>query len=172
VRGWQPLVGMILVLATALAACTGPGQAVPRGITEGSRARDFTLESLHGGRVSLSDHEGSVVLINLWATWCPPCRAEIPAFEAAYRAYKDEGFVVLGINVQESADTVAAFVAEMDVTYPVLLDEGGKLMNDYRGLGLPMSLLVDREGVLALRHMGFLSDDILEENLARLLSNP
>ena len=84
--------------------------AAPSGINEGNRARDFTLETLAGDEVSLSDYVGNVVLINFWATWCPPCRAEIPDLEATYRARQAAGFVVLGVNVDESRAEVQPFV--------------------------------------------------------------
>jgi thiol-disulfide isomerase/thioredoxin len=117
----------------------------------------------------LSDHLGSIVLINFWATWCAPCRAEIPDLEAAYRAHKDSGFVVLGVGVEDPRQGIESFVAEMDMTYPVLLDESGTLMKEYRGSGLPMSVLVDRDGIIQVRHMGYLSATQLESYLSRLM---
>jgi peroxiredoxin len=172
VRNWKRAAGTLLALAVMITACSGDDPAASSGISQGRRARDFTLEAVDGSQISLSDYEGSVVLVNFWATWCPPCRAEIPSFEAAYRVYKDEGFVVLGINIEESRSVVEPFVAEMDVSFPVLLDEQGKVMNEYRALGLPMSLLVDREGVIAVRHMGYLSDGQMKEYLDELLPRP
>jgi thiol-disulfide isomerase/thioredoxin len=142
---------------------------VPQGINQGAKARDFTFESLDGSNVSLSDHEGSVVLVNLWATWCSPCRAEIPDLEAAYQSYKDEGFVILGVNVQEPQENVAPFVQEFDMSYPVLLDKDGELMKTYRAQGLPMSFIVDADGVIQVRHMGYLTGEQLESYLANLL---
>lgn len=167
--GGRRFVAVILILAVAVVACTGPGSAVPQGINAGNRARDFTLASLDGGEVSLSDYRGDVVLVNFWATWCAPCRAEIPAFEAAYRAHKDNGFVVLGVNVQESSQMIEPFVEEFAMTYPVLLDEQSRVMEEYRGLGLPMSILVDRDGVIQVRHVGILTADQLASHLAKHL---
>ncbi len=171
-RNGQRSVGMLLALAVLTVACTGPGSAIPSGISEGHRARDFTLKALDGAEVSLGDYVGDVVLINFWATWCAPCRAELPGFEAAHRAHRDQGFVVLGINVQESHEVVQSFVDEMGVTYPVLLDEKGEVMKEYRILGLPASLLVDREGVIAVRHLGYLPEDKLGEYLGKSLPGP
>jgi peroxiredoxin len=169
VNVWRQAAGLFLILAVTVVACSGPGSAVARGIAEGNLARDFTLETLDGTKVSLSDFEGNVVLVNFWATWCPPCRAEIPGFDAAYQAYKDEGFVVLGINVEESPGRVAPFVEEFQVTYPVLLDEKGKVVQEWRARGLPMSLVIDRDGVIQVRHIGFLSAQKLEEYLEGIL---
>jgi cytochrome c biogenesis protein CcmG/thiol:disulfide interchange protein DsbE len=163
--------GLLLILVLAVVACGGPGEAMPQGINQGNRARDFTLTSLDGREVSLSDFEDSVVLVNFWATWCPPCRAEIPDFEAAYRAHQDDGFVVLGINVEELRTAVEPFVDSMGMTYPVLLDERGQVMQEYRGLGLPMSLLIDKDGVIRERHMGTLTANQLDSYLTKLLRN-
>jgi peroxiredoxin len=170
-KTWQQTVGIPLILVLAVVACGGPGEAVPQGINEGNRARDFTLPSLDGTEVSLSDFDDSVVLVNFWATWCAPCRAEIPDFEEAYRAHKDDGFVVLGINVEEPHKVIEPFVDSMDMTYPVLLDERGQVMQEYRAMGLPMSLLVDKGGVIQERHMGTLTADQLDNYLAKLLRN-
>jgi peroxiredoxin len=171
VSGWKRPVGMLLILAivVAVAACTGPGSTVSRGIAEGNRARNFTLEAIDGGQVSLDDYKGSVVLLNFWATWCPPCEAEIPALEAAYRAHKDEGLVILGIDVEESRAMVQPFVKDLEMTYPVLLDGNGKLVQEYRARGLPMSILLDRDGTIRVRHIGYLSAGQLETYLKDLL---
>jgi len=168
-RHWKSLVGALLFLAAILVACSGPGEALPQGVSEGSRARDFSLHDLHGDEVSLSDYEGQVVLVNFWATWCGPCRAEVPDLEAAYRAHRDEGFVVLGVNIEEPPETVRPFVEEFGVTYPVVLDSKGQLVEAYRARGLPTSFIVDPEGVIRVRHVGFLSAAQLAQYLQSLL---
>jgi cytochrome c biogenesis protein CcmG/thiol:disulfide interchange protein DsbE len=162
------LAWLCLFLAVTVVACSGPGEAVPVGISEGNRARDFTLDTLDGRRVSLSDYEGSIVLVNLWATWCEPCRTEVPDIEAAYRAHQDEGFVVLGVDLQEPAETVKPFVNQFGITYPVLLDAKGEVMKAYRGLGLPMSVIVGQDGVIRVRHTGVLTAAQLDEYLAKI----
>jgi len=138
------------------------------GVNEGNQARDFTLQALDGGEVSLADHQGKVVLINFWATWCAPCRAEIPDLQAAYEARQGDGFVVLGVNVEESRTAVEPFVAEFDITYPVLLDDTGDVLKLYRAIGLPMSILVDQEGVIQARHIGYLTADQLGDYLEQV----
>jgi cytochrome c biogenesis protein CcmG/thiol:disulfide interchange protein DsbE len=167
-RAPRQLAGLCLLLGAAVVACAGPGEAVPVGISEGNRARDFTLDTLDGRRVSLSDYKGSVVLINLWATWCEPCRMEVPDIEAAYRAHRGEGFIVLGVDLQESAGTVKSFVDQFGITYPVLLDAKGEVMKAYRGSGLPMSLIVGQDGVIRVRHTGVLTAAQLDEYLAEI----
>jgi peroxiredoxin len=170
-RNWKPFAGMLLLLVVAvvLAGCTGPGQEAPGGINVGNRARDFTLEDLAGDKVSLSDYRGDVVLINFWATWCPPCRAEIPDLEAAYRTWGGNGLVVLGLSTDESREQVQAFVDEFGVTYPVLLDSEAKIMQTYRARGLPTSVLVDRDGVIQVRHIGYLAAEQLNDYLAQVM---
>jgi thiol-disulfide isomerase/thioredoxin len=168
-RRWWKRVAILLALGLALAACGGAGGGVPEGISEGRRGPDFSLEALGGGEVTLSDHRGDVVLINFWATWCAPCRAEIPAIEAVHQARQNDGFVVLGVNYQESRDVVEPFARELAISYPVLLDESGRVMETYRAIGLPMSILVDREGIIQVRHAGVLTESQLESYLDDLL---
>ena len=169
VRNWRRFVGLLLILATTVVACSGPGVGVSRGINVGNRAPDFTLEALDGTKVSLKNYRGKVVLINFWATWCPPCRAEIPEIEAAFEARQDDGFVVFGVNVEEARETVAPFVDAFEMSYPVLLDESGRLLQTYRAMGLPMSVIIDQDGVIQARHIGFLTAADLDSYLAELL---
>lgn len=168
-KNWKQFVGILLILAVMVVACAGSGSSVSEGIDEGKRARDFTLKMLHGDEVSLADYAGQVVLVNFWATWCPPCAAEIPDLEAVYRARKDEGFVILGVNVQDHPKIVEPFVADLGMTYPVLLDETDQVSKEYRAQSLPMSILVDRDGVIQVRHVGYLSGEQLERYLAEML---
>jgi peroxiredoxin len=164
------LVGLLLILALVVTGCSGSSEAsVKKGVSQGSYALDFALETMDGSKASLSDYGGSVVLVNFWATWCPPCRDEIPHFEEAYQAYKDEGLVVMGVNFQESAAEVEPFVERLGVTYPILLDESGRVVKEYRAVGLPTSVFIDRDGVIQVRHSGYLSEGQLEQYLSELL---
>lgn len=162
--------GVLLSVAVVLLACGNGGVDSPAGVNQGNRALNFTLENLAGEEVSLSDYEGNVVVLNFWATWCPPCRAEVPDLEAAYQEHQEEGLVVLGVSVEDPARAVESFVAEMDMTYPVVLDQNGKVMRAYRAPGLPMSVVLDREGVIQARHVGFLSAEQLDDYLQQVLS--
>ena len=168
-RYWKYVVVSLLLLALSLVACGGQDPPETTGINVGSVTVDFTLEALDGSEVSLSEYRGDVVLINFWATWCPPCRAEIPDIEDAYRARKDEGFVALGVSVEQTYDSVAPFVELAGMTYPVLLDELSQVYNTYRVPGLPTSLFVDEEGVIQARHVGQLSKAQLQEYLDQVL---
>jgi peroxiredoxin len=165
------LAGLSFLLVLALTACgaTGSGGDVSTGISQGQRAPDFSLETLEGDKVSLSDYRGQIVLLNFWATWCAPCRAEIPAIEAVLEARQGQPFVVLGVNYQESRERVGPFAEELGMTYPILLDETGKVMQTYRAPGLPMSVLLDEQGVIQQRHPGLLTESQLQGYLADLL---
>jgi peroxiredoxin len=109
---------------------------------------DFTLEDLHGTKWTLKELSGKVVLVNFWATWCPPCRKEMPDLETLYQRFKDQGLVVLAIS-DEEAGKVSPFVAEQKVTYPILLDPGRKVNKLFEVEGIPKSFVYDRNGKLA-----------------------
>jgi peroxiredoxin len=108
---------------------------------------DFTLTDLQGKTWTLKDLRGKVVLLNFWATWCPPCRKEMPDLEALYQRFESQGFVVLAIS-DEDAAKVTPFLAERNITYPVLLDPGGKVLAQLEIEGIPKSLVYDRSGKL------------------------
>jgi len=108
---------------------------------------DFTLTDLQGKTWHLGDLKGKVVLVNFWATWCPPCRKEMPDLQALYDKYKDQGFLVLSIS-DEDAAKVAAFIAQQKITYPVLLDPGRKVNEECVVEGIPKSFVYDRDGKL------------------------
>jgi len=138
----------------------------------GAPAPDFTLKSLDDEMVTLSQFRGQPVLINFWATWCPPCRLEMPDLVKAYEAHQPEGFVLLGVNLtfQDSLPDVQAFVDEFGMTFPVLLDEAGEVTeNLYRLRGLPLSVFVNREGVIARLHIGALTASQIETYVGEIL---
>ena len=108
---------------------------------------DFVLADLHGKKWALKDLRGTVVLVNFWATWCSPCRSEMPDLEALYKQFKDEGFVVLSIS-DEDATKVNAFIDEYRFTYPILLDPGRKINDLFNIEGIPKSFVYDRDGKL------------------------
>jgi cytochrome c biogenesis protein CcmG/thiol:disulfide interchange protein DsbE len=132
-------------------------------------AVDFSLQTPDGRTLQLSDYRGQVVLLNTWATWCPPCRDEMPDLEAYYRKRQADGFVVLAVNSQESAETVAAFLEKNDFTFPVLLDPDGVVMKHYGIRGLPTSFFIDRDGTVRGVWSGQLSPERLCEIVDPLL---
>jgi len=116
----------------------------------GFLAPDFTLDTLEGDTVTLSDLRGQAVLVNLWATWCPPCRSEMPAIQKLYDEYKDQGFVVLAVNAtnQDQVSNIPAFTREYGLTFPILLDTAGEVSRQYQLRSLPSSFFIGRDGVI------------------------
>ena len=135
----------------------------------GQRAPDLRLPLAGGGEVSLAQYRGQVVLVNLWATWCGPCRAEMPAMERTYQKHAPHGFAVLAVDVQERDPEVLAFLREVGVTFPSAMDTTGEVSRTWRAIGLPTSFLIDRQGIIRDVRVGPFTDDMLEERLNRLL---
>ncbi len=135
---------------------------------KGALAPDFALKNLDGEVVRLSDFRGRPVLINLWATWCGPCRLEMPLFEERFQMFKDDGFVVLAVDFDEPAEAVAAFGDELGLTFDLLLDPGAKVQKLYRNRTYPSSFFVDREGVIQVQHIGVMTEGQLDGYLAEL----
>ena len=147
----------------------GERPASPR---QGFMAPDFTLDLLGGGQVKLSDLRGKPVVVNLWASWCPPCRAEMPAIEKVYRDYKDLGLVVLGVNTtnQDSEADAAAFVREYGLTFPIPLDRDGSVSVRYALRGLPTTFFIDRKGIIRSVVVGGpMSEAVIRSNVEDLL---
>jgi len=173
------LAGLIALAAMSLSSCgTGGGDSagMPRvspmvntAPRVGDTAPDFVLTYPDGRQVKLSDFRGQPVLVNFWATWCAPCRAEMPAIEAAYRRHKDRGFVVLAVNVGESASRVKSFVEQLGLTFPVALDSKGETALVYRVRAIPSSFFIDGNGVIVNRHLGSVSIQIIEDYLLWVL---
>ena len=117
---------------------------------EGFLAPDFELTTATGETIRLSDLRGQAVLVNLWATWCPPCRAEMKSIEKVYNEYKDEGFVVLAVNMtyQDTPGKILPFIEEQGLTFPILLDETGEMADDYQLRSLPSSYFIGRDGII------------------------
>jgi len=117
---------------------------------QGFLSPDFELKTLEGETVKLSSLRGQAVLVNLWATWCPPCRAEMPAIEKVYNEYKDQGLVVLAVNMtyQDSFSDIAPFLDKYGLTFPVLLDESSEVGTAYQLRSLPSSFFIDRAGII------------------------
>jgi len=132
-------------------------------------APDFTLISLDGTKVTLSDLKGQVALINIWATWCPPCRAEMPTIETSYQQYRDQGFTVLAVNLQEDPRTVAAFMREYKLTFPALFDLDGQVSRTYQAISLPSSFFVDRKGVIRAVYRGPMPRSVIAGTVEQLL---
>lgn len=135
-------------------------------LSKGSPAPDFTLKTLEGKEIRLSSLKGKVVLINFWATWCPPCREEMPLFERVYKKYRDKGFEILAISTDSSQEQVRKFIRDFKVSFPVLMDDGN-VSNLYMIQGLPTSFLLDREGKIVKVKLGKYTE--VERDLKELL---
>ena len=137
----------------------------------GQLAADFTLKTLDGGEITLSDLRGQPVLINFWASWCGPCRREMPELVRVYANHKDKGFIVLALNLthQDALPAVAAFVEEFRIPFPVLLDEAGEVTKLYQLRGIPVSVFVDRTGVVRRVYTGAMTGDQLDQFVAEIL---
>lgn len=167
----SPLVPNQPALVTTLAA---PAQALygSNAPAIGSPAPDFKLKTLTGSEISLAQYRGQPVLVNFWATWCPPCRLEMPELVRVYEAHKSQGFVLLGINLtfQDSLPDVQAFVKEFNMTFPVLLDETSDVTyNAYQLRGLPTSVFVDRTGNIVRLQIGAMTGTQIDAFVAEIL---
>ncbi len=136
----------------------------------GDSAYNFDLPDLDGQRVTLAEFSGQPVVINFWATWCPPCRIEMPEFQRAYEAYQEENLVILAINEAEESEVVRSFFYdEMGYTYTPLLDEEGEVAQAYGAVGLPSTFFVDASGEVSAVHRGALSQEQLQNYLAEII---
>jgi cytochrome c biogenesis protein CcmG/thiol:disulfide interchange protein DsbE len=149
-----------LILIVAVLGFVGiRASALPSGETtdgripaprQGFLAPAFGLETLNGGLHSLTDFQGQVVVLNLWASWCPPCRAEMPALQSLFEQYQDQGLIVLAVNMtyQDSISSAAVFAQELGLTFPILLDQTGLVGNLYQMRALPTTFFIDRQGLI------------------------
>ena len=141
---------------------------------KGFLAPDFTLETLDGESVTLSDLRGQAVLVNFWATWCPPCRAEMPAFQEAYKDYEEQGFVIVAVNatLQDNPADIAAFIAEYGLSFPVVLDVEGEANRLYQVQSLPTSFFIDKEGVISEVVIGGpIAEALIRSRIEELITN-
>jgi len=172
--GVAVLLGLSIVVAggVALAGRNEDEQASDTGLqvapVRGALAPDFALVNLEGENVSLSDFLGQPVLINLWATWCGPCRIEMPTIQSRFEEYRDEGFIVLAVNFDEQRADVQSFRDEFGLDFQMLLDPGAEVQRLYRTRSYPASFFVDRSGVIQAQHIGVMTEGNLDSNLAQI----
>ena len=159
---------LALLLQRQATALKGSGIIRPPVIMN-QAAPQLALTSLQGAPVSLGDYRGKVVLVNNWATWCPPCQAEMPELQAYFQAHTKQGFVIVAIEAGEPAATVTSFIQQLGVTFPVWLDPDGAAMDAFENMDLPSSYLVDRQGTLRMRWTGSVNQATLEKYITPLL---
>jgi peroxiredoxin len=167
--GARALLPALLVLAL-LVGCGGETPQ-EKEAPAGNKAPDFTLMDLNGREVRLSDFSGKVVLVDFWATWCPPCRAEVPHFKDLYEAYKSRGFEIVGIALDSGgANVVGPFVRENGITYPIVIGNPQVAMA-FGGLreGIPTTFLINRSGNIVQSYVGYRDKMVFEEEIKKLL---
>jgi peroxiredoxin len=177
---WQRLAPYLILiggLVWIFASRADPSQttASPPVAQAGFRAPDFSLRTAEGEIITLSELKGRPILINFWASWCPPCRAEMPAFERAYQAWQDQGFLILAINAtqQDSVDQALAFAQEYGLSFPLLFDADGQVYRNYQVRSLPTSFFVDPQGVIREVVVGGpISEALLHVRVEQLLKSP
>jgi peroxiredoxin len=169
---------LLLLLIGGLAIGAGIGGAIILGfrdhsvdkqleLTIGSPAPDFNLKTYLGDEVRLSDFKGSPVLINFWATWCQPCRLEMPHIQSRFEQYNTD-LNVLAVNFDEPADIVQTFTEELNLTFNVLLDPGGRVQSLYQIRGYPTTYFIDSDGFIRVIHIGFMTESQLDDYLKQV----
>jgi peroxiredoxin len=144
----------LVAIAAALAVAL-PALAIPSG----SPAPAFTLGSSSGGPVSLAQYKGQVVMINFWASWCGPCRQEMPLLESIYRKYNKMGFTLIGVNVEPDSQAANEWLKQTPVSFPILYDKDSQVSKLYDVAGMPSTVLIDRSGKLRMLHRGYKAGD-------------
>jgi peroxiredoxin len=137
---------LLVSMGSAAVVAAGPVSGV---------APNFTLQTLDGRTTSLAEHKGEVVMINFWATWCAPCRQEMPHLEALYQRYGALGFTLLGVNVEEDPAGAEQWLAQTPVSFPILFDPKNEVSELYDVIAMPSTVLVDRKGNLRYLHHGY-----------------
>ena len=182
--GWAVLGLLALVVVLAVQGCTSSAQDIRGGRQEatgaigvdpgelepapeiGRLAPDFTLADLEGNPVSLSDFQGKAVFINFWATWCPPCRAEMPEIEDLHQKYKDQDVAVIGVNLFEPQDKVREYVQRGGFNWTFVIDTTGEVTRNYGISALPTSFFLDSQGTIRAVNIGPMTERLMEAKLA------
>lgn len=164
-----PIILFVTMLASGCKATTSPATTnqsanVPEGISIGNRAIDFELQTLDGKTVKLSDFRGKPVLLNFWATWCPPCRFEVPFLDQINQSYAAKGLVMLAVDIGEDSTTINNFMMSLNVSLPVLMDTDKKVAKAYSITTIPRTFLIDNNGIIRQMVPGAFQDKAAIEN--------
>lgn len=157
----------LVFLLVLLAMLSIGAMAVRVGVRIGDSGPDFKLQDLAGKEVSLKDFRGKAVVLNFWATWCPPCRAELPDFQKEHKGARD--FVILTVNQQEDKKTVSSFMNKGKYTFPVLLDLKGTVGSLYQVRGIPTTYFIDKKGIIRDVAVGALTGRQLRQRIENLI---
>jgi thiol-disulfide isomerase/thioredoxin len=159
-RKTLPPAVMALALGIAATLAAAPAaDATSAPATARAPAPDFKLAARGGSSLSLSQFKGQVVMINFWATWCGPCRQEMPLLDAMYKKYKPMGFTLIGVNVEPDSKAAEAFLGKVPVSFPVAFDPDSKVSQMYQVQGMPSTVIVDRKGNTRVVHKGYRPGD-------------
>ncbi|MBW6472039.1 MAG: TlpA family protein disulfide reductase [Anaerolineaceae bacterium] len=170
-RNVQIIIGIavILLVSVLLLSLQNSQQAGVQKAIQGKSVGDFALTDLQGENIHLSDYQGKYVLLNAWATWCPPCRAEMPDLNKFYQAHQNKGFEILAINAGETRDIAAQFADTLGLGFKVVLDSDGTVLNGLGITGFPTSILIDPEGKVAMIHIGMIFPEDLNSKVLPFL---
>ncbi len=171
---WLPFgligLGALLLIGFLLLSFHQAGAQVVVPPRVGAPLGNFTLMDIQGQQVQLQDYQGKVVLVNSWATWCPPCRAEMPDLTAYYQAHQKEGFVVLAINAGDPQSSAASFAQRYQLAFPVLLDPDLRVLDGFGIHDFPTSIVIGRDGRVKTIHVGLYTPQALESDVKPLLA--
>ena len=146
-------------LGVVVMVLLGLTTTVTQAATVSVEAPDFTLKSRDGDNLRLSEERGNIVIVNFWASWCGPCREELPEFEALYQNYADMGVTVYAVNVDDQSEKANKLLEDISVSFPVLYDPDGEVSELYDVSAMPTTVMIDRDGVARLMHKGYKSGD-------------
>lgn len=159
----------MIVIAAILLLSDKPSTPALGPARVGKPLGDFSLSDINGKTVHLSDYTGKTVLVNAWATWCPPCKAEMPDLNAYYQTHQADGFMLLAVNAGDPASDAAAFASQKGLAFPVLLDPNTRLLNSLGIYDFPTSILVGTDGVVKAIHVGMFTPQALEAEITPYL---
>lgn len=145
--------------------------SVPIGLDEDEKAPSFTIQTIDGKEVSLEQFRGKKILLNFWATWCPPCKKEMPEMQKFYEEYESKDYLVLAVNVtvaEKTSKAVSSFVDDYGLTFPVLMDEKGEVAHQFEILSYPTSYFIDSDGIIRKKIVGGLSKEMLYREMSLL----
>lgn len=162
-RPWRTLATLLLAAGASLAAAAPLAPSTP--------APDFTLRTLDGQKLRLGEQRGRVVLVNFWATWCGPCRREMPLLEQIYQRYKGLGFTLLAVNVEEDSAGAEHWLKDTPVSFPVLFDRANQVSKLYQVTAMPSTVIIDRRGQVRFVHYGYTpgTEDAYQDQVRSLI---
>jgi peroxiredoxin len=172
-KGWTRLAVAAGLFALITPTGRAHGAAAQAGLCDARAERadlDFTLKDIQGKDVTLSDYRGRVILLNFWATWCGPCRIEIPGFVELYKTYRSRGLIVLGVSADDPVATLKPFAAQMKMDYPVLVGNGrDDVQKAFPWEGLPKTFIIGRDGTICHEHSGLATKNQIEPIIKSLM---